>query len=273
MKAIAAAFPRRSMHVKSTGQAYPAVWSMAALLLIAFAIFVVFRHGPDILRDWRVSQDAVEVTDSALRDGRCVSKHIYFRSCSGQIAYMANNRRFSEVIDFEYLDVEPPPSLGRVMRSASDPSLATIDVAIDKLWHQVALLLFLLGGAGAFFIHAVVRIRRSSRLHRIFKGFDGKLLRPVPVRVIRVKRSRYLSSTVTYVLDGRPPRIFTTEMGQRPEPFYLNGHPKNRIALAVTDEKGEAALLLDRALTQLDFTDAERTAIRMAARAPAAKAA
>jgi len=45
------------------------------------------------------------------------------------------------------------------------------------------------------------------------------------------------------------------------------------VTLAVTDARGQVALLLDEALTQLDFTDAERAALRAARAGFAARAA
>lgn len=273
MKTIAAAFPKRSMRIKSTGQPYPALWAIIALLLIAAAGGASFTMGPNIQRDWRISQDAVVAEDGTISGGECKSRRFIFRTCKGRIAYTVNGRRYSKTIDFEYVDIDSSPGVAEVVRSASDPSLATLDVAIEKLWHQVALLALLLVVATAFFIGTVKKMVRASRQRRAVMAFNGKVLRPIPVTITDVTKNGYWSSTVTYVQDGQPSRTFTTGMGRNPEPFYLNDDPDDTSALAVTDEKGETTLLLDKGLTRLDFTDSERAAIRMALRAPAAQAA
>jgi hypothetical protein len=50
-------------------------------------------------------------------------------------------------------------------------------------------------------------------------------------------------------------------MGRNGLPFYVTMLPGCSTALAVTDDQGEAVLLLDEKLTRLDFSTTEREAL------------
>jgi len=260
------------MRVRATGQTHPALWGMVALLMLVGAVVAIALVTPHILRDWRISRDPVEVANATIH-GECRTSRIVLKTCKARIAYLVDGRRFAHAVEFDYIDIDPSPDTAGVVRSASDPSLATLDVAVRKLWHQIIYEGALLGLLASGFVASFVKLIRSARLRRAFKALDGTMLRPVPVEVTAVNRGGYLFSTVTYLYRRDPPRTLSTSMGRKPEPFYLTDDPADSTALAVTDAKGEIALLLDEALTRLDFTEAERAALRAARAGLAARAA
>lgn len=257
---VFSAFPQRNVRIRKTGVIHPVFFLLvAAMFMTALAASAKYMI-PDIAEAWKISQDMVEVQNASVSDGKCTTRKFIMTSCQAKLAYSADGRRFQKSISFSYVDLVAAPRSVAVVRSASDPSLATIDTAIDKIWHQIGMLAFILGVLGWIVAISVRRALQSWSARRDIFSLDGKRLDPIAVEITDVTQKGMLGTEVSYRLPGRMD-VFQTLIGRKAHPFYLENADGRLVALAVTDERFKAVLLLDQKLKRLNLKKAERIAL------------
>ena len=147
------------------------------------------------------------------------------------------------------------------VRSASNPDLVSVDLAVDTLWNRI----FTMGGlmfigllvlvAGPF---AVVKGRKTrTNVQRL----SGQVLTPVAVDLVS-QNSVYGTTTVVYKADtGSGVKKYGVSLSKKQKPFMLRAKDK---ALGLFAPGQEYVFLLDEALTRVDINDDERRARRKA---------
>ncbi len=253
------ALPIRTMHVRKPGVMHPAFSLLGALFFLTLAAAFLSYHLTDVQEVWQIAKDPVEAPDAQIANGLCKTHRAIYITCEAKVSYSVSGRTYERKVSFAYLDIDSAPKSVSVVYSASDPALATLDVAVDKIWHEVgALAAFeaLLAGLG---IACLVQMVRNSRVRRAILSLSGKRLNPVIVNVAEVKENGAFRTLIKYHVPGKS--LATTSMGRKALPFYLDLSPDNTMAVALTDSRGETVLLLDEKLERLDFTKAERTAL------------
>lgn len=259
--AVLSSFPKRTMRVRKTGVVHPFVPLFAAVLCCAVAWALAAYQLPEILETWKISREIVEVPDARLSGATCSTRKFVMISCKANVSYKADGRPFSKNISFSYVDLETPPGFVGVVRSSSDPSLATLDVAVDKIWHQIGAFAFAAGVLNLLAAAGLVRMVRAMWARRAVRMLGGSTLRPIVVEVKEISDEGYFSSVVKYQRQDQKPQMLKTQMGRKERPFYLSPSSSCALALAVTDEREKTVLLLDEKLKRLDFSKAERNAL------------
>jgi len=261
-------FPKRIMHIRKTGVTHPALSLVGVAFFLACAAALLAYMLPDVQAVWRIANEPVEAADAQIASGRCKPHRTFFITCEAKVSYAVNGRSYTKEISFSYLDIDSAPRSASVVYAASDPALATLDVAVDKIWHSIGALAgfqALLVGLG---VACFVQMVRNSRARRTILALNGKCLTPVGVTVTEVKENGAFMTQITYHAPGQS--LATTSMGRKALPFYLDMSPDNTMAVALTDSRGQTVLLLDEKLERVDFTEAERKAL-YAARAQLAQ--
>jgi hypothetical protein len=148
-----------------------------------------------------------------------------------------------------------------VVRSASNPELATLDIALDQLWNRIITLICfvaLFTGAGIYVITLMPEARRATRLRQQRVGVI-----PMVVEITGV-RSSYGQTTYSFSYDDGGRRRKTHNLMRKDEPFVVARKGQHPLALAVLAGHGVRPILLNEGLTTIDLTDDERNALRAA---------
>lgn len=267
---VKSVFPRRPLNVKYHGILNPVFMFFLSLSFFSGVAFFAYFSSPELLRDMEISKDYVELPDAGVR-GKCSFGKRGSTKCDVTITVPAGAKDSSGVsrgfkqhrIELSFWEFSARDYSVTAVASRSNPDLVTIDLAIEKLTQRIILFLgtnlLFLGLSGYFFYKMLEQIR----LRRAFKALNGKMLQPVSVDVVSLRKAFGATIAVYSYLVGGKKRKVATRIGKQ-QPFYLSDAPDDSSALGVTDDKGEVVLLLDEALTRLDFSDSERAALKAA---------
>jgi len=231
----------------------PSAFGLAlfALLMLALAGGAAAWMGPDILKDLEIRKDLVIPQQARITEGRCKTKLVLV-TCDAKLAYSVGARRYTTSVDLFFIDVHFGDYSAGVVRSASKPELATLDIGLDKLWNRIGTLLVIAGFFLAVAGVLVIRALQAARLKRIARTTDD--LTPLAVTVGAVAKSWFGKNVAcSYEAGGRRHK-FSERLRKSEEPFLLGGS----WALAVPPANSPTPILVDEALSRLDLTDAER---------------
>ncbi len=256
------AFPTRPMRVRRHGISHPFLIFLGIVFGFVILAMVVISNAPGIMRDWEIAKDPVTLNQARTSNGKCKTRQFVFTDCKVTVVYANAGRSNRQELEFAFFDIHNGDYSVEVIGSRTKPDLVTVDLALDKLWNRIITAGFLSLFGFAMIFGGLYGMARHMNVRRAFRGFNGKILRPVPVELMTVTKSYgMLSALYRFDANGKK-RKLTTAM-RRQTPFYLDGAEKT--ALGVTDSHGDYVLLLDQALERLDFTDSEREALRNAA--------
>lgn len=247
------------MRVCKTGVTHPVFPLLGVLVFLGIAAAYFLSHLPTIEEVWQIAQDPVEAREARIANGTCKTHRVFFVTCEAKVSYAVDGRKYEKRISFAYLDIDSAPRSAAVIYSASDPALVTLDVAIEKIWHEVGTLALF---EAVFVGLAAACLRqgmRNGRERRALLSLSGKRLSPVTVDVTEVSANGAFRTLVKYHAPGQ--ELAKTSMGRKALPFYRDTSSHSTMAVAVTDERGETILLLDEKLERLDFSKAERSAL------------
>lgn len=273
--AIADAFPKRPVKlICSTGS--PA--GMAVLLIVCLgggiAAFLLpwFSLLPDLKRDWEIAADAESFDPSeqfvapfrsgSVVQGECGTYGYLLKDCKIKVSYRdAKGAARTRQISLMFVDFSSGNYKVGAVRSASNPDLVSVDLAVERLWSRcftmLGMMLF-----GMFMIVAGPYAAFKNRAVRAaVQNLSGLKLTPVAVKVLS-QGIAYGVNTVSY-LGGTGPEAKKCNVSLgRQKPFML--HSGGNEALGLTATGHEYVFLVDEALTRLDISDNERQCIRRA---------
>lgn len=242
--------------VISTPHAY--FWSTP--ILLALTIFILVWEGPGVVRDFQISQNPLVIEGGDVRNGQCKTRKAIFTDCKAQLVYRYEGRSFSTDVDVMFVDFHVGDYETGLVISADHPELATMTLALDKLWNRIITLrvfVLLLGGSSFAMVFLALRIRRVRRQLRL-----PARLTPVPVEITAFDRKRNILS-ITYndkIADDRTGRSSHTRMRSGEEPFVIGEANGKAVGLAVRHGDTALPVLLDNRLQRIDLTDTERAA-------------
>ena len=148
--AIADAFPKRPVRLnRSTGS--PA--GMAVLLIVCFGggitalLLPWFSLLPDLEGDWEIAADAEPFEPSqqfaapfrtgSAAQGECGTYGYSLKDCKINVSYRdAKGAARTRKISMMFLDFSSVNYSVGAVRSASNPDLVSVDMAVDRLWSR-----------------------------------------------------------------------------------------------------------------------------------------
>lgn len=128
---------------------------IVGLLFAAAAIYLFITE--EIATDYRINQDAVYINGPI--KGRCTSRMAVFVTCNTSFYY--NGEVHTK--DFSFFDLTFDDYNAKIVASQSNPELASIDLALDKLYSRTAVLLFFLLMSGSFFGSIFLKHARNKK--------------------------------------------------------------------------------------------------------------
>jgi hypothetical protein len=123
---------------------------------------------PNLREVWQVSKDSIEVEGGNIDNLHCKTRRAIFIRCDADIEYKIDGKLYKEQVQFSYLDIVSAPRSATIVRSASNPALVTLDVAVDKIWNQVAGFAILMSAFAIFAFFACSRWCSSFGVERSF---------------------------------------------------------------------------------------------------------
>jgi len=254
----ALALPNRPLGLARDVVSTPRVYFWSTPIVLALAIFLLVWEGPGVVRDFQISQNPLVLDDGDVRNGRCKTRKAIFTDCEAQLVYRYNGRSYSTDVEVMFVDLHFGDYETGLVISADHPELATMTLALDKLWNRIITLtvfVLLLGGSSLAMLFWGLRIWRVRRQLRLPAG-----LTPVPVEITAFDRKRNILS-ITYndkIADDRTGRSAYTRMGSGEEPFVIGEANGKAVGLAVRHGDTALPVLLDDRLQRIDLTDEER---------------
>lgn len=217
-------------------------------------------EGPGVVRDFQISQNPLVLEEGDVRNGRCKTRKALFTDCEARLVYSYNGRNYSTDVEVMFVDFHVGDYETGLVISADHPELATMTLALDKLWNRIITLtvfVALLGGMSLAMIFLGFRIWRV-------KGQLGQPapLTAVPVEITAFDRKRNILS-ITYndkIADDKTGRSAYTRMRSGEEPLVIGEANGKAVGLAVRHGDTALPVLLDDRLRRVDLTDDERAA-------------
>lgn len=245
--------------LKLTRKARPGYfWAlMGALLLIAIGAFLMLWQLPGLQRDWTISRNPVLVPDGLVQDGECTTRKAVFTECEARLLYAVDGQQFETDVAIMFADMHTGDYMVDVVRSGDDPALATMNIAIDKLWNRIimlAVLLLVTLGAGLGLLLQGARHMRASGL----LAQRGKM-EAIPVEIVKAENAGLRVNVTFRNPDGaRPKTKYAASFRKSEAPLILENAQGGAIGIAVKHPATPFPVLLDRGLMRLDLTAEER---------------
>lgn len=245
------------------------LWS--GILLLGIALFIGVWQGPGIWRDIRIAQDPAALANFDVRNGECSFRR-FFTTCEADVDYLYVGMPFEAHISFAFVDFSSRDYSVQVVIARGNPELATLDLGIDMLWNRIAVfavLVLLLGGLGLRALYVVVATMRENRAAR-----EGGAVRPV---LLEITRSDKVWGAKAIAYRRKPEgnektAAASARFGKKDEPVWFLASDGAYHPVGVEMDGVRRPILLDAALARLDFSEAERAALRAALPQPGAAA-
>lgn len=251
------------MKVKQHGVSGTFVLFLCVFFGFALVVMVVHSNAPGIMRDWEISKNPTILKQSRVSNGKCKTHQGFFTTCEVGVSFETRGIRKREQLEFTFVDFHSGDYNVEVVASADKPDMVSLDLAVDKLWNRIIVACFLLLAGLAFIVIGIIAMAKATAARRAFRAFNGKVLVPVAVEVSKVSKN-YGMHTAEYNYDFKGKKRKAATALRHQTPFFLSNDQDEKTALGVTDQYGEYVILMDEALTRLDFTDTERQALRNA---------
>lgn len=259
MATIPEAFPRRPLKITlpSTRMRVMLPGLLGILFLLGCGAALVNWVLPAIVTDMAVRDSAIAVR-GRVEHGKCHSKLI-FHICDVTLVNSSVRPEIRRDVTYVFTDLHVGSYNAQVMADPGRPALVTTDLGIDSLTSRILtmgacialVLLALLMGLRGFF--------RGERRKAAVRAFSGQVLTPVPLTLAGFNPAKMMSWWT--VKHGDKPAV-RWGFPARARPFVIGSETN---ILGVVGPKGDFAVPLDSALSWVDFTEAERAAIRAAA--------
>lgn len=248
------AFPSRPVKLLATGAPSIFISYMLALACAALAAYLSWSSAPGIWSDLQITRDPVAVEDGTMRNALCKKRKVIFHDCSADVSYRVDGTNYRHHVDLAFLSFHSGYWSAEVVRSASRPHLATLDIGLDMIWNRLGLLVVLVGSCVAAMVFFLHRARKSRQT----KALEGMTTEMAAVKaLIRGEQSMLGRKIITYTchVDGKD-RNFVTWFKNNASPFFIGrGYDE---ALAVLPSNGSTPVLLDGALSRIELSAAER---------------
>jgi len=251
------------MKVKRHGVSGALVMFLCVLSGFVLVVMVVHSDAPGIMRDWEISKNPTILRQAKVSNGKCKTRQGFITTCKVGVLFGERGKQKRKQLEFTFVDFHTGDYSVEVIASADKPEMVSLDLAVDKLWNRIIVACLLLLAGLTFIIVEIIAMAKATATRRAFRAFNNKVLIPVPVEISKLSKN-YGMHTAEYSYDFKGRKRKLTTALRRQTPFFLSHRQDEKTALGVTDQYGEYVILMDEALTRLDFTDTERQAIRNA---------
>ncbi len=263
VESVLGAFPQRPLKLNAKPAGTPLGRFLTALVLFAFAGLFVWMTVPGLLEDLEIAKAPTPIREAHI-DGKC-STHFVLVDCDGKIAYRVGGVAYEKSRTIVFLDLHTGDYTVSAVRSATDPSLATVDIALDYMPNRIILALLLIGGFAAGGVWTLATMGETFRANKL-RGGAPIVVTPIAVELVS-GTSSYGTTTWGFRYDeaGKAKRS-SVQFGRKRGPFVVAGpapgtKSKGWALAARLPVAGIRPVVIDEALTAFDFTDAERAAL------------
>lgn len=250
------AFPKRPLRVLKSPVASPWLNIVGVMVCLGFAVGFAWFSTTELMRDWKISAAPMAVRDADVTNGRCRTHYVVV-DCSATVSYRVAGVPYRSEPSFLFVSLDSYDRAS-VVRSASNPELATLDIALDQLWNRIITLICfvaLFAGVSIYIITLIPEARRATRLKQQKVGV-------IPMVVeITAGKSSYGQTTYYFSYDDGGQKRKTQNLMRKDEPFIVARKGQQALALAVLAGHGVRPILLNERLTTIDLTDDERNAL------------
>lgn len=263
MDKIIAAFPQRPMRILKSGVQPAKGHIIFALVLFALLIGGAIWVGPNLMRDFIIQVDPVEVPEADIANGECSTYRGILTDCGADISYEIKGKLVEASLHSLFIDPFHGDYEVSVIRSSSHATMATLSLGLDMLWNRaiVAALIgfgLLIGG-----IALLRKAGNTAKFNRMVQ--DSVQLVPIAATVNLAGKVMFglmgSSYQVKYSVDGKKTATAHVGFSRHERPFLLGKSGKQDVFLGAIPRQGGMLIVLDAALERVDFTDAERAAL------------
>lgn len=272
LNAIADVFPKRPVRLTAPTGSFA---GMAVLFIvcmgggIAAILMPLFTLLPDLRRDWTIARDAEPFNPSeqfaapfrsgSPIQGKCEMYGYVLKDCEIRVSYRdSQGNARTKKIALLFVDFSSGKYTITAVRSAANPDLISVDLAIERLWSRsLTMAGIMLFGVFMIAVGPLVALKnRSARL--AMRNLSKHELTPITVEILSHNTVHGMNNITFSAKKGSAAKKFTTSLGKQ-SPFML--HMSGNEALGFTAPGQEYVFLVDEALTRLDISDIERQAI------------
>ncbi|MWP49362.1 MULTISPECIES: hypothetical protein [unclassified Gilliamella] len=259
MNKLVVVFPTRPLKVmklKQESSLHQIRRICVAIIFFVLAMFIALRYYPGLIDDYKISHNPVVVDYHT--EVKCHVRAIV-ENCSMKI--ITNT---GQVIKRDFLGGIKRNNQVVTVASADDPSLVTIDLAIDNMLSQFVIttvftFLFIL-----LVWMSLVVILRTHKMMKVINEISGQRLTPA---IVPIKLTSY-GKTITALYQAKNAQgadvkcIATFNKNSSGGPIIIGDMTKNKCnVLAVIGQNNPIPILLDENFTRCDFTDSEIQAL------------
>ena len=250
--------PNRPLSLSPDVISTPRAYYWATPIILALAVFLAVWETPGVIRDIQIAQNPVWLEAGDVQNGRCTTRRAIFTDCEARLVYSYNGQNYDTEVEVMFVDFHVGDYETGLVISGDHPELATMTLALDKLWNRIitlTLFVLILGGMSIGMLFLAFRswnVRRQLR--------HPATLAPVPVEITAFDRKRNILS-ITYndrIADDKTGRSAYTRMTNGAEPLIIGQAKGKAIGLAVRHGRTALPVLLDNRLERIDLTEAER---------------
>jgi len=258
MNFVLHAFPKRQMRIVNPKVQKPFISLIAMAVLVSIAAILPVLQVPGLLEDMKIAQNPLEDNQATL-NGRCKTRLVLVY-CDISIQYEApgSRTRLTTHRTMSLLSFGRFESSG-VVRHAKDSSLVTTTIGIENIYNRIFSQVVWIGLFLGIVVIGLRNLARNRRLTKIARSGQAVDVEPV---VLTLTKSLAGAAYYGGTLNGKSIK-YTIGGGAVGQAFCLSDDESTVLAVKVIQTG--ALMMLDDQLSMLDFTDAERSALRYAA--------
>jgi hypothetical protein len=260
MSLPALVLPARPLSLAPDVISTPRAYYWATPIILALAVFIAVWEAPGVARDYLISQNPLVLEGGDVRNGRCTTRRAIFTDCEARLVYSYNGLTYDSTVEVMFVDFHVGDYETGLVISADHPGLATMSLALDKLWNRMITLVLFVGILGCMSLGMVFLTLRIWRAQRQLRR--PALLTPVPVEITAFDRNRKRLA-ITYndkLAADKTGRSAYTQMTDGEEPLIVGEAKGKAVGLAVRHGRTALPVLLDDRLQRIVLTEAERAA-------------
>lgn len=261
------ALPDREVSVRNDVVSAPRGYLFLTLFMFAIGGFLAFWQGPDLWKDWQISQNPVVVEDGDIQNGKCTTRKAVFTDCEARLVYTREGHQYQREVHLFFVDAHFGDYESGMVISADHPELATLTIGLDKLWNRIVSLVVLILIVALIGVGLLLAGFRTAQTRAMLRR--PARLSAVPVEITAFNRDRR-GLFVTYadkLSSHKTKRVAYTQFAKGEEPLIIGmrgggkGGSSSAVGLAVRHGRTPLPVLLDSRLERVDLTEEERRAI------------
>ncbi|NPD14004.1 hypothetical protein HOY34_02180 [Xinfangfangia sp. D13-10-4-6] len=247
--------PSRPLRMTPGAVARPIGAIFGTLVMLALSAFFLVWQGPDLWRDWQISQNPVLADRSDVSNGKCTARKGVLTDCEAHVSYDYQGQHYESDVKLLFVDMHAGDYEVDVVISADKPHLATLTLGLEKLNNRLIMIAIIVLG---FFAGGIALLRpmlRAGTASRILAQEAPMTL--VPVEIVNAHTTRG-TTQISYKDKEISNRVLAANFAAGEEPLMVWGPNGEGHGLAVRSSIKPFAGLLDQKLTRISLTDQER---------------